>query len=585
MTRAMKGEKSGTKFSVPDEVDVLEARETERREAREDLVERGVFVAAAGKNFYHGRAFDTDGAREDYLWDVDPDFDNGGHFAGRVNTNKRPALNLTEEPEVVRHYAELRSEQGDGDGQAVHEVVFTDPDAPFVNIHAAERTPEQIAKIRADMEKLRVPLLEAEPVDFAERDDARKIMTALSLDELQDEDNAWIAERAKTLDVRENTLKKIVGAANVQKLLELFPEQLLEEFLLSGEDLTELRKVPGAPVNFEYVKGWMRANHVVGTRVGAIGRNTNKYFELYHAFDLEHTREYEHRVMDEEYRDRISGELGRTAIFAHSDAEDNLERDGTIEVRNFMKILSNDTLSSPKILVGAAKNIDPSFRELFDGDAGVWEGFSVGQHTETALRVFRDNFEGDISEDLRSMMRLAILTHDIGKAEAVKNRDAQDSHNRARAWGFMDRLELGDVAQMLVTFITGRAQKLTTAALVGHDPAAREKLLAACRAELKDWAFYGDYPDEDDDEYEGENDEDYEVDSSRRDESDSDDPRALAQMCEILQTCDSAAYTPRAVTRDGDLYYRNGNSRFLAGAAGGGGFLGWRVRYDGLGLR
>jgi hypothetical protein len=72
------------------------------------------------------------------------------------------------------------------------------------------------------------------------------------------------------------------------------------------------------------------------------------------------------------------------------------------------------SIAKPRDIMQDAQRV-PGYEQIFAGSAGVWEGFTLGEHTETVLRNFDETYADRMPVGLLAPMRLAILTHDIGK--------------------------------------------------------------------------------------------------------------------------------------------------------------------------
>jgi len=82
---------------------------------------------------------------------------------------------------------------------------------------------------------------------------------------------------------------------------------------------------------------------------------------------------------------------------------------------------------SPGALIDIFKR---EFREEFEADAGVNEGYTIEQHTAMVLSQF-DHYFGDRSLPAgmtRDLMRVALALHDIGKPDAIRAGDKDRQH-------------------------------------------------------------------------------------------------------------------------------------------------------------
>jgi hypothetical protein len=66
----------------------------------------------------------------------------------------------------------------------------------------------------------------------------------------------------------------------------------------------------------------------------------------------------------------------------------------------------------------------------FEADAGVWEKYTVGEHTLMMMRQFERYFNCNILPECLScgVFRLMLALHDIGKSDAIENGDKNMQH-------------------------------------------------------------------------------------------------------------------------------------------------------------
>ena len=105
-----------------------------------------------------------------------------------------------------------------------------------------------------------------------------------------------------------------------------------------------------------------------------------------------------------------------------------------------MNVLS-DIHSTPKQLIEAAMRIE-GYDEIYSADAGNWEKFKLAEHTETALRIFDENFVDRLPVELIAPMQLAILAHDLGKPKSFENgeKHKQKEYNAIQSKDFLKKL-------------------------------------------------------------------------------------------------------------------------------------------------
>ena len=99
----------------------------------------------------------------------------------------------------------------------------------------------------------------------------------------------------------------------------------------------------------------------------------------------------------------------------------------------------------------------PGYREIFEADAGNWEGYKLAEHTETVLRLFDDNYADKMPAATLPIMRMALLVHDVGKPVAVKNheKEHQAAYNQVYAEDFMRKNGVDEKNQKLILAMIG----------------------------------------------------------------------------------------------------------------------------------
>lgn len=85
--------------------------------------------------------------------------------------------------------------------------------------------------------------------------------------------------------------------------------------------------------------------------------------------------------------------------------------------------------------------LDSQFPSLYDQDGGVWEGYTIAQHTVMVLRQF-EKYYAPYSlpgEAGRGWFRIFLALHDIGKPIAIA-KDPQGKRNQhLYTWGLMEK--------------------------------------------------------------------------------------------------------------------------------------------------
>ena len=484
-------------------------------------------------NLYHGR---TSTGNESEPWSVNPALDNSGNNTGNKNINKVPALN-TAKYSTAAHFAQARAQQNGGRSE-IHRITSDNPDARIIDksFDWSQYSEDQKYIVKNAIAKTLPNLLEGLTLSF----DDRKVGlgTLHHISEFHGEKDYRFLfegdanELAKKMGISRSAAETIGAARNTNMLLKNLPEESISRLLSAYRDKKDYLDMDldfvgrqRIPISREYIGAWMKKMDVVGMRTKVNSATLgHKDINNYLLFELDDINTPEALEKRREERNRI---MGRIAI---KNAE--LMYDGIVNTK-VMDLIKNDTYAKPEQIVKAAMRT-PGFKELFEGDAGVWEKFSVQQHTETVLRVFDENYADKLPATILPLMRTALLVHDIGKAEAAANHDKrnQKRYNVPRARDFMRLNGIDDKTQNLIIAMIGDGADLTTNWAVRHFEGAEKTLDIFCRKTMID--------------YLGNN-------------ASEQDVAGFKNLLLTLQTCDSAAYTDMALTRskDGQYIYRN----------------------------
>lgn len=217
------------------------------------------------------------------------------------------------------------------------------------------------------------------------------------------------------------------------------------------------------------------------------------------------------------------------------------------------EILDNFSHSPKDVMEYALSHTRDELKNDFASQIGLWEGFTLGEHTESVMTFFEENFVDTLacSKSTRAIMNLIIFCHDIGKAEEKRKElsghivspiEKFELYNIKTLKFFEDlKLESQKNAQ-LALFITNITQKLelaTTSYYVRGNDYALEILDDFAKNLLKENDFDCSTPNID----------------------------ALSTIARVLQTCDSGAYTTYGKTRNTitNLYRPNLNKEWTKG--------------------
>jgi hypothetical protein len=494
--------------------------------AAETLKKMGFFIPFLAAETFHGR-----GAREgEKDWRVDPYYDKG------TAASSIAALS-TGSMDIANTFATINSPK---DNPQIHEIDTIDPHAVLINYEFDyTKLAGADAKVFQDaLHALRVTNIAAgSPPAFEDRYVYRP-----TYDEIKTLDVGTsgflelpaVERLCETESLDKGLSVDIAGALNAQELLQKAPYVATELFAQDRNffkgDMVE--SVPNYSMNHPFNTGnclfntktvahWLEQNHVVGKSYELNqGLRNNLLFDLSRVDTKKRVGAKQAQVsknfsgLGEIFRGLVgNGELQK-------DLQTNLSRD-------------------PRSMVEWARKVE-GFGETFDADAGNWEGFTLGQHTETVLRVFEHTYEGRVPEYFQPFMNLMLLVHDIGKGESVKagNKRAQTQYNEKFAQDFMTRLNLDERLKSIIVGLIGKGSDFATDAFIRKGENSVDQLRGYCENLLKT-NLQGTQFQITDNEVQG-----------------------LMKICEVVQTCDSAAYTDMARTYYArkDLTYKNAPS-------------------------
>lgn len=594
-------------------------RETDvdRLEAMNVLCKHGVFKRVADLQLYHGRS-NTDGQK----FAVSTRYDNRFNPEGLPNLNHGvPALSTTTDPNIAREFAEVRVEndryrRGKTASVAeIHRIVSNDPDAVIfddeamtaiaregdvhkqaevaeafrrlalpaslehapIQLHNAPDADGRRRRIPLDYEKARQEIFPSIPRDFTKQAELLGMIQS-SYYGIYDSDRRRVAntmgirtpddgpsESISTPDWIENDiLDQIIRIGNSYNAVCQHPGRAIAA-LVDGKSAVSI-DYANRPISLSYVARWAKANHIVGATFEVDSATVQKTLMATYLFDLSKAKTPEQ--LQSERRERAN-RLGRLACAL---SMNSTQPNQPIEVPRgdtLMNVLSNELWATPERVVNCAREVPlgvpgigrywETFSDVFDADAGNWEGYTLGEHTETVLRNFENTYADKLPAKLLPIMRLCLVTHDIGKPVAVHNGEKSDQDRYNALWATVFLAKAGvdqHMAELVVDMITA-GKNLAAQAYVNNARSGMDYPNEAKLDELRDFCsksleHYG-----------------------MTTITDS-DANGMADLCLMLLTCDAAAYTTMGVTHDAEMpgvYYNNypsfqGSFRYPVGLTG-----------------
>ena len=509
-----------------------------RQKSIEFLISIGFLIPVKDMELYHGRARKEGETGE---WQVDPNFSNASNASGNHNVNGVNAL-ATGAKDVATDFAEARTYEVRGKATPeVHRIYAENPNALIINRNFDVRklTPEQQKMFYNALSWLsNYPLTQLAPVDFKYRKVARIVYDALKQElsnrgqsfvdnEIVDKVLADLSKIYPTIDKK--IVVDIAGAMNARKLVSNNPEIAISKFALERSQShretmwiqdPKSKKYITCPLSTEYIASWVANNGIIGVSSKVSSATLDRDIKAVFLFDLDSVNT-EKALGDKLHS--IMEEFGAITEIV----------DDCVPNKSMEELLKYGT---PEQIMATIRN-NPRFEEYFALPAGVWEGFSVGEHTETTLRVFDGSFADSVPQEFLPFVRIALIAHDIGKGMAKQNRRNIKTENMLRSTELFKALGIPPQIQRLLAFVIGEAQSYTSDYYINNNLDAETKLLHRCIEVLQETL--------------GRTPTDAEI-------------NGLMGVCKIIQNCDSAAYTQYAITRDKEsgIYYKNHNPSF-----------------------
>lgn len=534
-------------------------------EAREKMESIGLFIPMGKLELYHGR--DPNGDKEE--WSVRSDFSNSGNNTGNWNVNAIDALN-TGDFATARDFAverilhKLRERSGLDPFQfstkreeyrrqirageipiEIHRIVSSDPNAIILNYDKSNNSKEKQQIIEQEIPFLLPGTLEGSPVDFKYRDaisllqESKETMKQLfnitNKEYISQAEIPQILEKIKSIIhqsrnpeavVDEDLVKHIAGSVNAKYILKFNPLRSIEYYTTSKKESWDINRgdiTHQLPINRDYIARFLRSNNIVGLRTNLESGTLQRKISNTILFDLTKVNTEEKIKQKEQTFEKVFGEFSQ-------EMNKSLE---SSKSHPLVKLLSENYYASPEEIIEEAKKVT-GFENHFDKDAGNWEKFTLGEHTETVLRMFDETYADVLPAKLLPIMRLIILTHDLGKPEAAQEgkKNEQKGFNLKEGSRFLNELGIENNLKELILGIIGQGQEITSDVFVKKNKKSNE--LRQYSREL--------------------------LDKIKKVGSGSleGEEMAIYFMSFMLQNSDSAAYTDYAVTkRRGGLWFRN----------------------------
>ncbi len=532
-----------------------------RQEAISVLVELGMCQYLKNIDLYHGRA-NIDGKRFSVM-----NLDNSGDNTSNRNVSMMSGLYASQK-EVATEFAETRVKYKGGKPE-VHKLVGITEDDVILDLSFDISKVKEIDKPRL-ARALRVltnyPVSNLLPINFDYKDIYYSVIFPILQERIQpiisyEREKEIISQAKQNLEalkiklksegkldklndleiddkIFEGLIKDYIGARNTRFLLRNIPLEVLDK-VIDGKLVGY--KNDYYSLNEHYVSAWIANNHIAGFMYFVNSATLDKKITTYQLVNV-------NQIMTE----RDYGEYYQNLM--------QLEQIGTKRFSNMMSEALDEFVSTAngwELIELVSQN--PECKALYDKDAGIWEGWSVGQHTASVIDFFDAYYSASLPDNMQSLMKLILLAHDIGKGVAVEKHCPQKEENQIYVDTLLDDLNIKDSIKEVVKFAIGDGQRYTSDILLKESEVEKDRLIrlgvlsednrydrekALIRqmnnecAEVLKKAF-------------GTNPKQEEID-------------VLRNLCLILQFCDSGAYTYYAKINEGKAYVTGGNARFTS---------------------
>lgn len=517
------------------------------------LIDLGFLIPVSNLTLYHGRARELG---ETDNWKVNPQFNNAGNATGNQNIFAVSALS-TASRAVAEEFAKARATELGGVPE-VHQIFAKNGTELIVNynfdvsqLSAFDRTRYQ----KALLELTKQSTSAMAPTTLKHREVYIPVYKAL-VKKREEGKSIYISEQmiedvvaslnVQGINATTQLVSEVAGALNARHLLINNPIKAMHKFTSKADDFdrnnltfTLSGKKFVGPFNLQYVMSYLSAYNIIGyyTLVRSATLNS-KEIDAYIIFNTNQINTKQAIKQKEESVNKKFGGLTKKFEGCISNTE----------IFNFL------LTSTPRQTVEYFKANYPMVKEVLNLKDHNRENFYISEHTETVLRVFQDSFASEIPKSLVPIVKIAIMSHDMGKGVARQNgKRTQDAENKLYSQKFFTELGIGEKYKKLLGFIVGESQSYTTMFYVRGQMQAGVSLIDECKKLLTE--CFGTEPTKD-------------------------EVYALAKLCSLMQTCDTASYTKYAITRDQEtgVHYYNDNAMFALSLKQPTGFLGRTVR-------
>lgn len=527
----------------------LKTFKAQRDEAIRKLVELGVMKYVKDMDIYHGRAGNGSG------WKVNPNFNNAGNNTGNRNVAKISVL-YTAELDVAKRFARARLTEANPQAET-YKIVPQSPDYVIFDrtFEISSLTPRQMAEFNQAIRTLtQISICKLSPIQFEYRTAYPHIKAEIQrryaqteyglfkdgdIDEICNNltNNSNVMRCFKDKSELEECVTQIISASNSRRLMQLVPSAQLGNALSDAGSMlvsTPEGKQFTVKTSTQYVLSLCNELGIVGVKGYVHSATLHEDIEVVEIFNLKSIATEQQLQDTANATSERFGEISPkiNSIFADQEVNKFFQEASASEIMQY--VYQNKKL-----------------KDIFLKSSGVWEGYTVGQHTEAVLKFLDDYKLAEIPKQILPFIKIAILAHDIGKGYAIdRNSEWRGKHklaNKAFARELFAELGVDSKYWGMLDFIFAEGQEFTSFYYFGgskQGDVAQQKdeinrnMLLECQTVLRQT---------------------FNANPSMN------EIKALQKLCIVLQHCDSGAYTRYATINGGEkLYYHGGSDNFTS---------------------
>lgn len=526
------------------------------QDAIDIFVELGVCKYLKDMETYHGRA-NIDGKRFSIK-----NINNSGNNTGNMNVSVLSGL-YTAKKDIAEEFAQERAKYKSATTE-VHKIVGINENDLIFNLdfdkkNLSERDLTRLSKAFRILSNFSVtsllpinfkykeiffdaifPVLNDEENIINMSDESRVFLKIKERLQQVRQQNKNDSEKLSELTISDKELEKLVSdyisAKNTRNLLRIVPFEVLNQGVEGGNLFFEDKLYA---INRKYIAALISHSHIVGFEYLVDSATLRKKIHICQLIDIKQIMT--EKDFGEYYQELIGLEQAATQKFA-----DALPA----KIEKLFEVGSGEELIT-------YASYDQKCKKLFDMSAGIWEGWTVGQHTASVIDFFNTYYSDSLPDNMQAIMKLIFLSHDIGKGIANEKHISQEEANRSNIDTLFDYINVGKDIREIVKFVIGRGQKFTTEILIKESDEEKDSKIARGVLTEKD-------------RYNREkqlikrfNEECFSLLSKifgtppKKEEVD-----ALRNMCIILQFCDSGSYTYYGKVKEKSVFVSGGNERF-----------------------